>query len=129
MRIDLVSATKPGAGKPNWYLDDGDVVMVENRDPQPVQVIGLVGKPGQFQLPANKDLRLLDALAMAGGAATPYVDKITVIRHLPGQNDPLVICVSLREAKTKGKGNLLLGAGDVVSVEQTPRISPWTCSG
>jgi protein involved in polysaccharide export with SLBB domain len=95
------------------------VVMVEKRDPQPVQVIGLVGKPGQFDLPPNKDMRLLDVLAMAGGVSTPYIDKVHVIRHVPGQNDPLVIRVSLREAKTKGKGNFLLGPGDIVSVEQT----------
>ena len=119
VRIDLISATKQTANSPDWYLDDGDVVMVEKRDPQPVQVIGLVGKPGQFPLPANKDMRLLDALAMAGGISTPYLDKVNVIRHLPGQNDPLIIRVSMREAKTKGKGNLLLGPGDIVSVEQT----------
>jgi polysaccharide export outer membrane protein len=119
VRIDLIAATKETAGSPDWYLDDGDVVMVEKRDPQPVQVIGLVGKPGQFPLPANKDMRLLDVLAMAGGVSTPYLDKVNVIRHQPGQNEPLIIRVSLREAKTKGKGNFLLGPGDIVSVEQT----------
>ncbi len=62
---------------------------------------------------------MLDVLAMAGGVSTPYIDKVHVIRHLPGQDDPLVIQVSLREAKTKGKGNFLLGPGDIVSVEQT----------
>ncbi len=119
VRVDLVAATKKSSGNPEWYLDDGDVVMVERRDPQPVQVLGLVGKPGQFDLPPGKDLRVLDVLAMAGGVSTPYIDKVNVIRHLPGQDDPLVIRVSLREAKTKGKGNFLLGPGDIVIVEQT----------
>ncbi len=119
IRVDLVAATKQPSGNPEWYLDDGDVVMVEKRDPQPVQVIGLVGKPGQFDLPAGKDLRVLDVLALAGGVSTPYIDKVHVIRHLPGQDDPLVIRISLHEAKTKGKGNFLLGPGDIVSVEQT----------
>jgi polysaccharide export outer membrane protein len=119
VRIDLIAATKQTTTNPDWYLDDGDVVMVEKRDPQPVQVIGLVGRPGQFNLPANKDLHLLDVLAMAGGVSSPYLDKVNVIRQVPGQNEPLVIRVSLREAKTKGKGNFLMGPGDIVSVEQT----------
>jgi polysaccharide export outer membrane protein len=119
VRIDLVAATTQTTRNPSWYLDDGDVVMVEKRDLQPVQVIGLVGKPGRFPLPANKDLHLLDAIALAGGTTTPYCNKVTVIRQISLSEEPLVIRVSMREAKAEGKGNLLLGPGDVVSVEQT----------
>jgi polysaccharide export outer membrane protein len=43
-----------------------------------------------------------------------------VIRQIPGESEPLVIKVSLAEAKGVGKGNLRLAPGDVVSVEQTP---------
>jgi polysaccharide biosynthesis/export protein len=119
-RINLISATKESAGKQEYYLDDGEVVMVEKRDPLPVHVIGLVTKPGQIKLPANQDLHLLDAIALAGGQATPYVNKIHLLRHVPGSDQPLVVEISLREAKSTGKGNMLLGPGDVVSVEQSP---------
>jgi polysaccharide export outer membrane protein len=119
-RINLISATKETAGKNEYYLDDGDVVMVEKRDPLPVHVIGLVSKPGQIKLPANQDLHVLDAIALAGGQATPYVNKIHLLRHVPGNDQPLVVEISLREAKSTGKGNMLLGPGDVVSVEQSP---------
>ena len=34
--------------------------------------------------------------------------------------EPAVIVVSLRKAKRSGKSNILLGPGDIVSVEQTP---------
>jgi len=119
-RINLISATKESAGKHEYYLDDGDVVMVEKRDPLPIHVIGLVSKPGQIKLPANQDLHVLDVIALAGGQATPYVDKIHLLRHVPGSEQPLVVEISLREAKSTGKGNMLLGPGDVVSVEQSP---------
>jgi polysaccharide export outer membrane protein len=119
-RINLISATKESAGNHEYYLDDGDVVMVEKRDPLPVHVIGLVTRPGQLKLPANQDLHVLDAIALAGGQATPYVDKIHLLRHVPGSEQPLVVKISLREAKSTGKGNMLLGPGDVVSVEQSP---------
>jgi polysaccharide biosynthesis/export protein len=119
VRIDLIAATKQTNSNQNWSLDDGDVVMVERRDPQPIEVIGMVTKPGQFPLPAGKDLHVLDALALAGGTTTPYLDKINLIRRVPDRKEPLVVRISLHEAKTKGQGNLLLGAGDVVVVEQT----------
>jgi polysaccharide export outer membrane protein len=118
-RINLVSATKETALKQEYYLDDGDVVMVEKRDPLPIHVMGLVGKPGQIRLPPNQDLHLLDAVALAGGPSTPYVNKVHLLRKVSGSDQPLVVEISLREAKDTGKGNLLLGPGDVVYVEQS----------
>jgi polysaccharide export outer membrane protein len=101
-------------------LEDGDIVMVQKRDPQPFDVMGLVTKPGRFEFPANKDVHLLDALAMAGGVSTPWADKAHLIRQVPGQTKPVVIEISIKEAKQQGTGNLRLGPGDVVSVEPTP---------
>ncbi len=101
-------------------LEDGDIVMVQKRDPQPFDVLGLVTKPGRFELPANKDLYFLDAVAMAGGVSTAWADKAHLIRHVPGQQEPVVVEISIKEAKQQGKGNLRLGPGDVVSIEQTP---------
>ncbi len=117
-RINLITAAKEGAG--GYTLDDGDVVMIERRDPKPMHVIGLVAKPGQFELPANQELHMLDALALAGGINSQVADKIHVIRHIEGHEGPVVIEISLSEAKLTGKGNLRLMAGDIVSVEQTP---------
>jgi polysaccharide export outer membrane protein len=101
-------------------LEDGDVVNVERRDPQPVHVIGLVLKPGQFELPVNQDMHLLDVLALAGGVSLNVADKIHVIRNVAGREEPAVIELSLRDAKSGGKSNLRLAPGDVVSVEETP---------
>jgi polysaccharide export outer membrane protein len=118
IRVNLVSAAREGRG--GYYLEDGDVVMVEKRDPKPVHVLGLVKKPGEYELPVNRDLRVLDALALAGGLDVPWANKVAVIRQVPGQADPIVINLTVTEAKRNGQANLRLGAGDVVSVEQTP---------
>ena len=117
-KIDLVSAAQQGDGGP--LLEDGDVVQIERRDPQPVHVIGLVMKPGQFELPVNQDMHLLDVLAMAGGVSLNVADKIHIIRNMPGREQPAVIKVSLRDAKSGSSANLRLAPGDVVSVEDTP---------
>jgi polysaccharide export outer membrane protein len=117
-RIDLVSAAQEGRG--GYYLDDGDVVMVESRDPKPIHVLGLVRKPGQYELPTRQEMHLLDAIAVAGGLDIPWAENVIVIRHVPGRKEPVLIKAKLSQAKRDGKANLRLAAGDVVSVEQTP---------
>jgi polysaccharide export outer membrane protein len=117
-RIDLIEATRSGQG--GISLGDGDVVMVMKRDPKPVHVIGLVNKPGQYEMPSNQDLRVLDALAMAGGTSSTVAERIYVIRRVPGKAEASVIKVRISKAKHDGTENLRLAAGDVVSIEQSP---------
>lgn len=116
--INLVSAAKQGSG--GYRLEDGDVVTVKKLDQPPVHVLGLVAKPDEIELPVNRDMRVLDVIAKCGGVNSSVADKIHVIRHMPGREEPVVIEVSYGEAKRTGKGNLRLAPGDVVSVEQTP---------
>jgi polysaccharide export outer membrane protein len=118
LHVDLIDATRNDRGA--MMLNDGDVVMVETRDPQPFDVLGLVTKPGRFELPANKNIHVLDALAMAGGLSTPWADKAHLIRQPQGQSEPVVVEISIKAAKQRGDGNLRMMPGDVVSVEQTP---------
>ncbi len=116
--VDLIEAAKQD--RLDHHVQDGDVIMVQRREPQSIDVLGLVTKPGRFELPTNKELNLLDALALAGGTSTQWADKVHITRRAPGDSEPSVIVVSLREAKRNGKGNLRLGPDDVVSVEPTP---------
>ncbi|HVV98904.1 MAG TPA: polysaccharide biosynthesis/export family protein, partial [Planctomycetaceae bacterium] len=117
-RINLVSAaTKGGGGR---YIGDGAVVYVENRDPTPVQVIGLVTKPGRYDFPVGQDLRVLDALALAQGTSVHVANQIQITRPVPNSPEPAVIRMTIRDAKRNGEANLRLMPGDVVSVEQDP---------
>lgn len=119
LRVDLTSLTNVSQGN-RLELEDGTVIMVERRDPQPIQVLGLVRKPDVYDFPVGKNLRVLDALAMAGGIDSPVANKLYVIRRRPGMPEPAVIELSLSKAKRNGMENLLLEPGDTVSVEQTP---------
>jgi polysaccharide export outer membrane protein len=117
-RINLVSAaTKGGGGR---YIGDGAVVYVENRDPTPVQVIGLVTKPGRYDFPVGQDLRVLDAIALAQGTSIHVANQIQITRPVPNNPEPAVIRMTIRDAKRNGEANLRLMPGDVVSVEQDP---------
>lgn len=114
-RLDLVSATKNGQASPQ--LGDGSIVTVERRDPESIQVLGLVNKPGEIKYPIGTEMRLLDAISQAGWTNNQGANKVYIIRNNPRQ---FVIQASLRDAKRDPAENLRLAPGDVVSVEQTP---------
>ncbi len=118
VRVDLIAAS---AGMtPEYRIADGSIVMVREKEPTTIQVIGLVRRPNQFEIPPERQVRLLDAIALAGGLTLELADKVTVIRHLDDMEEPIVIQCSIRSAKRGGNANLMLAAGDVVSVEETP---------
>jgi polysaccharide biosynthesis/export protein len=79
----------------------------------------LVTKPGSFPYPPNQDIRVLDAVALAGGCSNPLAEDILLIRRIPGAKEPVRIAVSLQGAKN-GQDNVTLAPGDTVSVERTP---------
>jgi polysaccharide biosynthesis/export protein len=114
--IDLKAATSGQIRVPE--LRDGDVVHVAKRNPPPINVIGLVTKPGSYPYPLNQEIRVLDALALAGGCSNPLAEEILLIRRPAGAKEPLRIAVSLQGAKS-GQDNITLAPGDTVSVERT----------
>ena len=95
------------------------MVYVAKRTLPPIHVLGLVTKPGEFPFPPNQELRVLDALAIAGGCSNPVAEKVLVIRHLPNRKEPIQIAVSIQAAKS-GQDNITLAPDDTVMVEQTP---------
>lgn len=119
IQVNLVTASQSGP-QAGYVLHDGDVVMVEKIDQEPITVQGLVRKPGQYPLPVGKEVRLLAALNMAEGPSSNVANKVIVIRTMPGEKDPRIIHTSIRQAKRNLDANLRLGPGDIVSIEQTP---------
>ena len=64
-RINLAEVTQ--GGFIDYDLGDGDVVLVHRVEPRVIHVLGLVNEPRQIALPNDRDVRVLDALAEAGG--------------------------------------------------------------
>jgi len=118
VRVDLVSATKEGTA--GYRVEDGAVVMVEKRDPEPVHVLGLVKNPNRYELPVGQDLHVLQAIALAGGVSNPVADKVYVVRKIPNSSQTVILNVQISKAKGNDRDNVRLAPGDVVSVEQTP---------
>jgi polysaccharide export outer membrane protein len=118
VRVNLISATQAGSGQ--YALEDGGVVHVEKRDPEPIFVQGLVAKPDRYDYPPAEELRLLGAISMAGGLSNPAADEVYVIRRKPNSTESFIVNLKISDAKRSEQANLLLSPGDVVSVEQTP---------
>lgn len=98
-------------------LRDGDVVVVERRDPPAVLVTGMVQKPGRYELPIGVEYRVLDAVASAQGVSHKVIDTVVVCRTFRGGKERALIQVSLRGATRNENENILLMPGDLVSVE------------
>jgi polysaccharide export outer membrane protein len=118
VRVDLAQAAAQPGG--DYRVFDGSTVMVMKKPKRFIHVIGLVNRADQFEIPEDTEVKLLDAVAMAGGLKLEIADKIQVYRTPPGQAEPVVIEASIRKAKRDGRSNIPLAAGDVVSVEETP---------
>ncbi len=117
-RFDLANGQmQQGA---DFRLVDRDVIRIVPRKKEVIHVAGLVNKSGQFELPADEDIHLLDAIAMAGGKSSPVADKVLIIRQLENQSEPVIIQASLSKAKKDPLENLQLTSGDSISLEQTP---------
>lgn len=117
VKVDLLSPTPRNPEVRQLF--DGDVVHVAQQLPRNVYVLGLVRKPGEFPIPPGEQLRLLDVIAMAGGASNPVADKVLIVRQSADQEAPVNILASIRQAKA-GTDNLPLAPGDTISIEQTP---------
>jgi polysaccharide export outer membrane protein len=99
-------------------IEDGTTVMVRPRAVRFISVIGLVKKSGQFKMPMDRDIRLLEAISLGEGRVLQLADKVHIIRQGPG-DVPVVIEASIKAAKTNPKSNIRLADGDVISVEET----------
>ncbi|MCA9175767.1 MAG: polysaccharide biosynthesis/export family protein [Planctomycetales bacterium] len=116
-RVDLLEIEEIGGSYP---LPDGSAVMVPRRQPQTVHVDGLVMRPLRIELPFDRELRVLEAIAEAGGRRLSMADRIYVSRIDPGTGRTRVIQVSYKRALENSGENLVLSAGDVVTVQETP---------
>lgn len=116
--VDLLQAQL----NPNIDLsvEDGTTIVVRPRGERFVSLIGLVRKRGQYKMPVDKDLHLLEAISLGDGRTLQIADKVRIIRRIPNQPVPVVIEASVKSAKSDPTANLRLAPGDVISVEETP---------
>lgn len=90
-------------------------VSIEARIRRTVTVLGQAQRPGVFELPAHRQLSLVEAIGMAGGATRIANSKKISLKRSDGK----VISVNLN-AITTGKGkDIPLRDGDVITIPES----------
>lgn len=103
------------------YLVNAQVlIFIEEYNARQVSVIGEVKTPGKYELPGEKNMTLMQAIAMAGGF-TKFADitKTKVMRLEDGKKKTIVINVkSITERGDKDK-DIALQAEDIIVVPES----------
>ena len=114
----------PLFSEPDIILHSGDVVLIASRDGERFYTGGAIGS-GEYVLPRDRDLDVLEAIALAGGlrgthrllghALRPIPSRAIVVRRTPGGQVP--IRVDLDEAVTDPAQRILIQPDDLILVE------------
>jgi protein involved in polysaccharide export with SLBB domain len=97
-------------------LQNGDIVSVEQKKMKPIFVSGSVNKPGEFPIPLGRELRVLEAIGMAGGVLAASEPNNALLSRRPDGKAPIVIHIELDRAARIPQENLALMEGDVITV-------------
>jgi protein involved in polysaccharide export with SLBB domain len=118
-------------------LKDGDIVFIKARDTEVFYVGGLV-QAHQFVLPRDYDLRVVEAISLAGGPlvngaqqvsnltgttiqtglGSPSPSRLTVLRKTKG-NGQVPIIVDFNKALNDPRENIIVQSGDVLILQET----------
>ena len=99
------------------YLVKPEVsVSIEARIRKTVTILGQAQRPGVFELPAHRQLTLVEAIGMAGGVTRIANAKKITLKRLSGSS---VETVNLSDI-TKGRGaDIPLRDGDVITIPES----------
>ena len=96
------------------------IILLEIHQPR-FYIFGEVNNPGTFEMAADMNLNLLDALALSGGYTTSANLKEVLIMRNEGLEKPIAFKVDVASVLKTGTihPNLRLKAGDIVFVPKT----------
>lgn len=103
------------------YLVNAQVsVFVEIYHPRQVTVIGEVMKPGRYDMPTEKKMTLMEAIALAGGFTKDAAANSTIILRTENGKEK-VIKVKAKDITNKGQreDDVVLEPGDIVTVPES----------
>ncbi len=140
--VRIPITVRPGEPLPfdrdDVILQPGDILMVPGRSDDVYYTAGLL-PTGEFPLPRDRDLGVVEAIARVGGPiinggfggsnlsgsivnsgiGNPSPSLVTVLRNTP-QGMRVPIRINLERALRDRREDLLLQAGDVVLLQETP---------
>jgi len=104
------------------YLVSAQVlVFIEQYHPRKVSIVGEVMRPGKYNMPEEKDMTLLEAIALAGGfTKDASIGSVKVMRRLENGKQ-VVIKVNVKDITVKGRKekDILLQPDDAIVVPES----------
>ena len=103
------------------YLVTAQVLaFIETYHPRQVSVMGEVNTPGKYDMPEQKEITLLEAIAMAGGFTEDAdKNKTRVMRTKEDEQETIIIRVRDITEKGEKEKDIVLEPGDVVFVPES----------
>lgn len=100
------------------YLVKAEVlVFIEEYRARQVSVTGEVNNAGKFNIPIERDITLLEAIAMAGGFTKDAdINRTKVIREEDGEKKPITIKVKDITDKDEKDKNIVLQPDDIIVI-------------
>ncbi len=119
IKINTKDITIRGEKDKDIVVEPGDVISVPEGFSQ-VSVIGEVKKPGKYDMPQEKNMTLLEAIAMAEGfTKDAEVTKVKVMRLEGSQKKTIMINTKDITEKDQKDKDIILEAGDIVYVPES----------
>ena len=138
--VRLAPGEDPNISEEDITLYDGDIVFIDNRENDVYFIGGLLGG-GQYPLPRDRDLHVLEAISMAqgqnasrpgsqglqssGGVSalnrdiTPGASRLLILRKV-GCGQIVTLEVDIYKALKYPHENLLVQPGDMLILQYTP---------
>lgn len=100
------------------YLVSAQVLaFIEDYHPRQVSVIGEVNIPGKYDMPEEKELTLIEAIALAGGfTKDAYLKKIKIMRSKGDIKETINIDVGEILIKDNKEKNIILEPDDIIII-------------
>ena len=118
--VNLYKALLQGDTDSNIALVEGDVIVVPEQKER-VSVLGAVDKPGFFPMQDGRDLKVSDAIALAGGPKPNAALTRGLLRHSDGTTQPINL-YNLLVAGVQ-TDNVALRSDDTISIPEARGIT------
>lgn len=119
IKIDTKDITVRGDKEQDIAIKAGDVVLVPQGFSQ-VSVIGEVNRPGKYEMPQEKSMTLLEAIAMAEGFTKDAdVSKVRVLRTAGGKKETIYIDTEDITHRGDKDKDITMIADDIVYVPES----------
>lgn len=118
LTTDQAAASIRAKLKDGFFVNPQVKVSIEARVQRIVTVLGQAQNPGVFQLPVNRQLTVVEAIGMAGGATRiANTKKMTLKRNAGGKVQ--VLQLNLKDITSGKAADLPLRDGDVLTIPES----------